>query len=160
MSDALIGYLLALASMGSFAMSILVTRLASPYLPLAQGFVVSTAVNVLVALLVVLLMQLWQAHSIGWHAGAFWAFAASGVCATFMGRWLFYEAVSRYGPERTSVFQIGIPVFTAAFAWLLFDERLSPLALLGMAIAVTGLGGLRVLKANAQSNAAGRNGRS
>jgi drug/metabolite transporter (DMT)-like permease len=139
MSDALIGYLLALASLCSFAMSILVTRLASPHLSLALGFVVSTTVNVLVALVLVLLQQLWHAHPIGWHAQAFWLFAAAGVCATFLGRWLFYESVERFGPERTSVFQIGIPVFTAALAWLLFDERLSPLALLGMAIAVTGL---------------------
>jgi len=139
MSDALIGYLLALASLSSFAMSILVTRLASPHLSLALGFVVSTAVNVLVALLVLLLQQLWQTHAIGWHAQAFGLFAAAGVCATFLGRWLFYESVERFGPERTSVFQIGIPVFTAAFAWLLFDERLTPTAMLGMAIAVTGL---------------------
>ena len=139
MSDALIGYLLSLASLVSFSMSILVTRLASPHLSMPLGFVVSTMVNVLVAAAVFLLLQLWQAHPIGWHAQAFWLFAAAGVFATFMGRWLFYEAVMRFGPERTSVFQIGIPVFTAAFAWLLFDERLSPQALLGMSVAVTGL---------------------
>lgn len=139
MSDALIGYLLSLGSLSSFAMSILVTRLASPHLSMPLGFVVSTTVNVVVAALVVLLQQLWHAHPIGWNAQAFGLFAAAGVCATFMGRWLFYEAVLRFGPERTSVFQIGIPVFTATFAWLLFDERLSPPALLGMAVAVTGL---------------------
>lgn len=139
MSEALIGYLLAVASLVSFTVSILVTRLASPYMSMALGFVVSTSVNVLAAIVAVLAQQLWQAHPIGWHTQAFWAFVGSGVMATFMGRWLFYEAVVRFGPERTSVFRIGIPVFTAAFAWLLFDERLSAAATLGMATAVTGL---------------------
>ena len=139
MSDAWIGYLLALASLVSFTASIMVTRLATPFMSMALGFVVSTTVNVIVAALMVLAQQIWQAHPIGWHAQAFWLFAAAGVCATFMGRWLFYEAVARFGPERTSVFQIGIPVFTAALAWLLFDERLSAQALLGMSMAVIGL---------------------
>jgi drug/metabolite transporter (DMT)-like permease len=113
--------------------------MAQPHLSLALGFVVSTTVNVLVAGLALLIQQLWQSHPIGWHLQAFVLFAVAGVFATFMGRWLFYEAVARFGPERTSVFQMGIPVFTAAFAWLLFDERLSAPALLGMAVAVTGL---------------------
>jgi drug/metabolite transporter (DMT)-like permease len=139
MSDALTGYLLALGSLTSFTVSIMAARLAMPYMSIGLGFVVSTAVNVAVASVLVLVDQWWQAHPIGWHAQAFWAFVGSGVCATFMGRWLFYEAVQRFGPERTSVFQIGIPVFTAALAWLLFDERLSAPALLGMAIAITGL---------------------
>jgi drug/metabolite transporter (DMT)-like permease len=139
MSDEVIGYLLALASLVSFTASIMVTRLATPFMSMGLGFVVSTAVNVIVAGLLVLIQQIWRAHPIGWHAQAFWLFAAAGVCATFMGRWLFYEAVARFGPERTSVFQIGIPVFTAALAWLLFDERLSAPALLGMGMAVTGL---------------------
>lgn len=139
MSDELIGYLLAVCSLSSFTLSIMVTRLASPHLSMPLGFVVSTTVNVLVASLIVVADQVWQPHPIGWHAQAFWAFVAAGVCATFMGRWLFYEAVSRFGPERTSVFQIGIPVFTAALAWLLFDERLSLPALVGMALSVTGL---------------------
>lgn len=139
MSDALIGFLLAMASLVSFTVSILGTRMASPHLSLALGFVVSTTVNVVVASMLVLLQQLLQTQPTGWHAQAFWLFAASGVCATFLGRWLFYESVERFGPERTSVFQIGIPVFTAALAWLLFDERLSPPALAGMALAVTGL---------------------
>lgn len=139
MSDALTGFLLAMASMASFAVSILGTRMAQPHLSMALGFVVSTTVNVLVAGSVLLIQQLWQAHPLGWHPQAFMLFAAAGVFATFMGRWLFYEAVARFGPERTSVFQMGIPVFTAAFAWLLFDERLSAPALLGMAVTVTGL---------------------
>ncbi len=133
------GYLMALCSMTSFTVSIMATRLALPHMAMGLGFVVSTGVNVVVAMVLILIDQWWQAHPIGFHAQAFWAFAAAGVCSTFMGRWLFYEAVHRFGPERTSVFQIGIPLFTAALAWLLFEERLSPSALSGMAMAITGL---------------------
>ena len=62
MSDALIGYLMALGSLTSFTVSIMATRLALPHMSMALGFVVSTAVNVVVASVLVLLDQWWRAH--------------------------------------------------------------------------------------------------
>lgn len=53
--------------------------------------------------------------------------------------WLFYFMIRRSAAMRvTSLFYLTPPV-TALMAWVLFDERLAPLALLGMAICVTGV---------------------
>jgi drug/metabolite transporter (DMT)-like permease len=53
--------------------------------------------------------------------------------------WLFYFMIRRSAAMRvTSLFYLTPPV-TALMAWLIFNERLAPLALLGMAICVTGV---------------------
>ncbi|HET7678748.1 MAG TPA: EamA family transporter [Xanthobacteraceae bacterium] len=53
--------------------------------------------------------------------------------------WLFYFMIRRSAAMRvTSLFYLTPPV-TALMAWLIFDERLSPLALVGMAICVAGV---------------------
>ncbi len=53
--------------------------------------------------------------------------------------WLFYFMIRRSATMRvTSLFYLTPPV-TALMAWLIFDERLAPLALVGMAVCVTGV---------------------
>jgi drug/metabolite transporter (DMT)-like permease len=53
--------------------------------------------------------------------------------------WLLYFLIRRAAATRVvSLFYLTPPV-TALMAWLLFDERLKPLALLGMAICVVGV---------------------
>lgn len=53
--------------------------------------------------------------------------------------WLFYFMIRRSAAMRvTSLFYLTPPV-TALMAWLLFDERLAPMALVGMAICVAGV---------------------
>ena len=53
--------------------------------------------------------------------------------------WLLYYLIRRAAATRVvSLFYLTPPV-TALMAWLLFDERLAPLALLGMAICVIGV---------------------
>jgi len=53
--------------------------------------------------------------------------------------WLLYFMIRRSAAMRvTSLFYL-TPAVTALMAWLIFDERLAPLALVGMAISVTGV---------------------
>ena len=53
--------------------------------------------------------------------------------------WLFYFMIRRTAAMRvTSLFYL-TPAVTALMAWLFFDERLAPLALLGMAVCITGV---------------------
>jgi drug/metabolite transporter (DMT)-like permease len=53
--------------------------------------------------------------------------------------WLFYFMIRRSAATRvTSLFYL-TPPLTALMAWALFDERLAPLALFGMAICVAGV---------------------
>jgi drug/metabolite transporter (DMT)-like permease len=58
---------------------------------------------------------------------------------SFGAIWLLYFLIRRAAATRVvSLFYLTPPV-TALMAWLLFDERLAPLALLGMAICVVGV---------------------
>jgi drug/metabolite transporter (DMT)-like permease len=53
--------------------------------------------------------------------------------------WLLYFMIRRSAAMRvTSLFYL-TPAVTALMAWLIFDERLAPLALVGMAVCVTGV---------------------
>lgn len=58
---------------------------------------------------------------------------------SFGAIWLLYFLIRRAAATRVvSLFYLTPPV-TALMAWLLFDERLASLALLGMAICVVGV---------------------
>ncbi len=58
---------------------------------------------------------------------------------SFGAIWLLYFLIRRAAATRVvSLFYL-TPPMTALMAWLLFDERLAPLALLGMAICVVGV---------------------
>ena len=53
--------------------------------------------------------------------------------------WLYYYLIRRAAATRVvSLFYLTPPI-TALMAWALFDERLAPLALLGMAVCVVGV---------------------
>lgn len=53
--------------------------------------------------------------------------------------WLFYFMIRRTAAMRvTSLFYL-TPAVTALMAWLIFNERLAPLALLGMAVSIAGV---------------------
>jgi drug/metabolite transporter (DMT)-like permease len=58
---------------------------------------------------------------------------------SFGAIWLLYFLIRRAAATRVvSLFYLTPPV-TAVMAWLLFDERLAPLALVGMAVCITGV---------------------
>ena len=58
---------------------------------------------------------------------------------SFGAVWLLYFLIRRSAATRVvSLFYLTPPV-TALMAWLLFDERLAPLALIGMAVCVAGV---------------------
>jgi drug/metabolite transporter (DMT)-like permease len=58
---------------------------------------------------------------------------------SFGAIWLLYFLIRRSAATRVvSLFYL-TPPFTALMAWALFNERLAPLALLGMAICVAGV---------------------
>ena len=55
------------------------------------------------------------------------------------GVWLYYYLIRRAAATRVvSLFYLTPPI-TALMAWALFNERLAPLALLGMAVCVVGV---------------------
>lgn len=133
------GYVLSGAALLSFAVAILATKAASTRADLELGFFVALVVNVLFAGCALAVHIAIRGAGLQWNASAFFLFAASGVFATYLGRWFFYESVVRFGPAKASIFQVSSPLFVALFAWLLLGERLSIWVALGMLMAIMGL---------------------
>lgn len=133
------GYVLSGAALLSFAVAILATKAASNRANLELGFFVALVVNVVFAGCALAVHMAIRGAGLQWNASAFFLFAASGVFATYLGRWFFYESVVRFGPAKASIFQVSSPLFVALFAWLLLGERLSIWVALGMLMAIMGL---------------------
>lgn len=139
MSDAFLGYLLALGALLCFTSGILVTKVAASRINLGLGFLIATTTNVVFSGLAFLVQLGLRPEGLQWNAHAFWIFVAAGIFATYFGRWFFYEAVVRFGPAKASIFQVSSPLFTALMAWLLLGERLGPLVVAGMVLTIAGL---------------------
>lgn len=139
MADAVLGYLLAAASLLFFTTAILTTKVASTRISLGLGFLIATFVNVVFAGLALGVQLSSSAAGVSWNGQALMLFALAGAFSTYLGRWFFYESVVRFGPARASIFQISSPLFTALIAWLLLGERLSGLAILGVCMTISGL---------------------
>ena len=58
---------------------------------------------------------------------------------SFAAVWLFYFLIRRSATTRLTSLLYLMPPVTALMGWVLFDERLAPLSLFGMAICVVGV---------------------
>ncbi len=137
--QAMWGYVLSGAALLSFTVAILATKVASSRANLELGFFVALVVNVIFAGCAVIVQFSMRGSSLKWDGLAFVLFAASGVFTTYLGRWLFYESVVRFGPAKASIFQVSSPLFVALIAWLLLGERLGIQVAFGMLMAIMGL---------------------
>jgi drug/metabolite transporter (DMT)-like permease len=82
---------------------------------------------------------LFETRVVQWTPQFIFALSWSAFVLSLGAIWLFYFMIRRTAAMRvTSLFYLTPPV-TALMAWFLFDERLAPLALLGMAICVAGV---------------------
>ena len=137
--QAMWGYALSGAALLSFAVAILATKAASNRANLELGFFVALVVNVVFAGCALAAHVAIRGSGLQWNTLAFFLFAASGVFATYLGRWFFYESVVRFGPAKASIFQVSSPLFVALTAWLLLGEHLSMGVVMGMLMAIMGL---------------------
>ena len=135
----LIGILLALASMLTFAGVVLVISQASRQLDADAGALLATVVNVPMGLLLLGGQVLLQGPLPPPTALGLAAFATAGFFGTYLGRWLFFQSVARMGPSRASGFQSASPLFTALLGWLLLGETFGAWGLVGLLLGFTGL---------------------
>jgi drug/metabolite transporter (DMT)-like permease len=133
------GYLLSGIALVCFSCAVLATKAASNRANLELGFFVALIVNVVIAGGALIIHLLIRGTALQWNTLAFLLFAASGVFATYLGRWFFYESVVRFGPAKASIFQVSSPLFAALLAWLLLGEGLTSLVIIGMVLAISGL---------------------
>ncbi len=134
-----LGYLAALSSLIVYALSTLLTRLATDRVRSDLGVMVVTTVGVLssIAVLLAMLCKGWMPSDTS--PGPVLAFCASGLFSAYLGRWLFFESVVKLGPARASAFQTSVPVFTALFGWLLLGEHLGGSDWLAITTTLVGL---------------------
>ncbi len=89
--------------------------------------------------LFVLGATMFENHTVQWTPQFIFALSWLVFVLSFGAIWLLYFLIRRAAATRVvSLFYLTPPV-TALMAWLLFDERLPPLSLLGMAICVAGV---------------------
>jgi drug/metabolite transporter (DMT)-like permease len=100
------------------------------------GFFVQYAAS---GLLFALLALSFETMSVQWTGEFVLAVAWLVFVLSFGAIWLLYFLIRHEAATRVvSLFYL-TPPFTALMAWLLFDERLVPLALLGMAVCAAGV---------------------
>ena len=82
---------------------------------------------------------IFETRVVHWTPQLMFALGWLVLALSFGGIWLFYFLIRRAAATRvTSLFYL-TPPMTALMAWALFDERLAPLALAGMAVCVVGV---------------------
>jgi drug/metabolite transporter (DMT)-like permease len=100
------------------------------------GFLVQYAASGAVFALAALMFE---TREVQWTPPFIFAVAYLVLVLSFGAIWLFYFLIRRTATSRVVSLLYLMPPLTALMSWALFDERLAPLALLGMAICVIGV---------------------
>jgi len=80
-----------------------------------------------------------ETREVQWTAPFIFAVAYLVFVLSFGAIWLFYFLIRRTSTTRVASLMYLMPPLTALMSWALFDERLSPYVLVGMAICVAGV---------------------
>ena len=100
----------------------------------------ANATQLIAALLVTLPLALLEPEPMQWNAQLAGAMAWSVLVLTLGGSSLLYLLIQRGAAASVTSLMYLVPPCTAAIAWLLFDEPITPLTLLGTAITALGVG--------------------
>jgi drug/metabolite transporter (DMT)-like permease len=100
------------------------------------GFLVQYAAS---AVLFVAAAFLFETREVQWTPPFIFAVAYLVLVLSFGAIWLFYYLIRRTAMTRVVSLMYLMPPLTALMSWALFDERLAPLAIIGMAVCVAGV---------------------
>ena len=135
----MIGIVLAVAVLAMFSANIILARVGVARVAMSIGYTVTLAVNVVFSALVFAVEAVVRDDALQLDMRGVALFAIAGFFTTYLGRWFNFEAIARLGPAKASAFQVSSPLFTFLIALAFLGERLSALALAGMALAIFGL---------------------
>ncbi|WP_240419256.1 DMT family transporter [Paenibacillus periandrae] len=133
------GELLAIGALLLFSLNVIITKVASGRLDLNTGFLISISMNVLFAGLIFLGQWVYNGYSIEFHGWGFFMFMLSGLFASYLGRYLYFDSIAKLGPAKASTFMISNPLFTVIISWLFLHEQLHALELAAMFVVLLGL---------------------
>lgn len=91
-----------------------------------------------IAMLVLSLARGEPVATTAWSRVALLAVIYNGVVATPIGYIAYFSLLESVGPVRVNLLTYVSPLVTAVFGWLLLDEQLSPLTLVGFLVITTG----------------------
>ncbi|WCK52330.1 DMT family transporter [Aneurinibacillus sp. Ricciae_BoGa-3] len=133
------GELFAVLALIFFSINVVVTKIASEYMPIDHGFVLSVSVNIVFSILVFACERLFSHVPFTFEMTSFFLFLASGLFSTYLGRWSYFDAIIKLGPAKASAFQVSNPLFTVLLACIFFQEKLSKLDMLAIILTLLGL---------------------
>lgn len=133
------GEFIAICALIMFSVNVIITKVASSRLDLNTGFLISISVNVLFSGLVLAILFLIGGHNMEFHALGFFMFVLSGLFASYLGRYLYFDSIAKLGPSKASTFMVSNPLFTVVFSWLFLSERLHALELAALFLVLIGL---------------------
>jgi drug/metabolite transporter (DMT)-like permease len=139
MAPLYLGMLLAAGALCMFSFNILLIKLASDRISLNLGFLISVTVNVLFCGLLLGAQLAFAPHSFHWSWYGAIVFGVAGIFSTYLGRWLFFEAVVRLGSAKASLFQVSSPGFAALIAWVFLGESISAIGMAAIVLTMAGL---------------------
>jgi len=99
----------------------------------------ASAIQMSAALLVTLPLAWIEGQPLQWHPDVVIAMAWSVLALSLGASSLLYLLIQRGAAASVSSLMYLVPPCTAVIAWFLFDEQLTPLTLLGMAVTVMGV---------------------
>ena len=99
----------------------------------------ASAIQMSAALLVTLPLAWIEGQPLEWHPDVVIAMAWSVLALSLGASSLLYLLIQRGAAASVSSLMYLVPPCTAVIAWFLFDEQLTPLTLLGMAVTVMGV---------------------
>jgi drug/metabolite transporter (DMT)-like permease len=111
-----------------------IMRRIAPVATLVLAMAVGSALLVPLALLEHPWAAVRAAHALAWSNLAYVT-----LVSTVLAFWWWSVGLGRLGAGRTAIFSNLIPVFGVLLAWIVLGERLSPIQLIGAALAVTGV---------------------
>lgn len=132
------GALLAISAAAMFALGAIFIRRGQAKMDGERGLVISTAVNVVLNGIAVLLRWAWTGR-IGFSWTGLGFFILGGLLTTLIGRWLWFLSIRRIGPARAGAFKVSQPLFTLTFAIWVLGERADAVSLLGLGLTLAGL---------------------
>lgn len=128
------GYLLGLGAAAFFAMSSIFVRIGQRDEGADDGVFMTVVVNVLALGLVAT-----TADAPLWNTAGVVGLVIGGVVGTVAGRTAALRAVRLIGPSRATAFMATSPVPAAVAGWIVLDESLGPLEIVGGLVAISGL---------------------